>query len=119
MSLRIGSITIDCADLDRQAAFWSAVLGTPVQGAFGDFVFLQRPEQGGPFVTLQRVREQAQGKNRLHVDLTGEPRVEAVRRLTSLGATVVAKYEGPELVWTVLADPEGNQFCVGEHPESS
>lgn len=119
MGLDIGSITIDCVDPDRLAEFWSATLGTPVQGAFGDFVFLTRPDQGGPFVTPQRVPDLTAGKNRLHIDLTGEPRADAVARLTALGATVVAEHEGPELVWTVLADPEGNQFCVGEHPDPS
>jgi catechol 2,3-dioxygenase-like lactoylglutathione lyase family enzyme len=117
MALEIGSITIDCADPERLAGFWSAALGTPVQGAFGDFVFLQRPAGGGPLVILQRVPEPRTGKNRLHIDLTGEPRADAVQRLSALGAGVVAEHEVPGLAWTVLTDPEGNQFCVGEHRE--
>jgi catechol 2,3-dioxygenase-like lactoylglutathione lyase family enzyme len=117
MGLEIGSVAIDCADPGRLAEFWSAALGTPVQGTFGDFVILQRPDRGGPFVILQRVPEPRTGKNRLHVDLTGEPRAEAVPRLTALGATVIGEHEVPGLAWTILADPEGNQFCVGEHQE--
>jgi catechol 2,3-dioxygenase-like lactoylglutathione lyase family enzyme len=117
MGLEIGQITIDCADPQRMAEFWSAALGAPVEGAFGDFVFLKRPDHGGPSVILQRVPEESTGKNRLHVDLTGEPRAEAVPRLTMLGATVIAEHEVPGLAWTVLADPEGNQFCVGERRE--
>jgi Glyoxalase-like domain len=68
MGLEIGSITIDCSDPARLAEFWSAALNTSVQGSFGDFVFLKRPDQGGPFVILQRVAEARTGKNRLHVD---------------------------------------------------
>ena len=61
MALRIGSITIDCADPDRLGEFWPAALGTSVQGSFGDFVFLRRPKQGGPFVMLQQVPEARAG----------------------------------------------------------
>ncbi len=113
MGLQIGSITIDCADPERLAEFWAAALAMPVRGSFGNFVLL-RPDEGGPSVTLQRVPEPRRGKNRLHVDLFGEPRADAVRRLTALGATALGEHEGPGLIWTVLADPEGNEFCVGE-----
>lgn len=85
MSLGIGSITIDCVDPQRLGAFWSAVLDAPIQGSSADFVLLQHPPQGGPFVVLQRVPETRVGKNRLHIDLTGEPRTEAVTRLIALG----------------------------------
>lgn len=112
MSPGIGSIPIDCVDPQRLGAFWSAVLDAPIQGSSADFVLLQHPPQGGPFVVLQRVPETRVGKNRLHIDLTGEPRTEAVTRLIALGATPVAEHEGPGAVWTVMADPEGNQFCV-------
>lgn len=112
MSLEIGSVTIDCADPERLSAFWSEALGTSVQGSFGDFVVLKRPPQGGPFVMLQRVPETGIAKNRMHVDLTGEPRTEAVARLTALGANLIAEHSQPGSGWTVMADPEGNQFCV-------
>jgi len=64
---------------------------------------------------LQRVPEPRSGKNRVHVDLSGGSRATEVPRLVGLGATVVGEHEMPGLVWTVLADPEGNEFCVGEH----
>lgn len=112
MSAEIGSITIDCADPQRLGAFWSAVLGTPVQASSEDFVVLERPPEGGPFLMLQRVPEIKHGKNRVHLDLTGEPRPQTIRRLTALGATLIAEHEQPGARWSVLADPEGNQFCV-------
>ena len=93
MSLAIGSVTINCSDPERLGAFWSAVLGTSVQGSSADFVFLKRPPRGGPFVVLQRVPETRVGTNRMHIDLTGEPRTDAVARLTSLGALVAEHKE--------------------------
>ncbi|HEX3751664.1 MAG TPA: VOC family protein [Streptosporangiaceae bacterium] len=117
MGLAIGMVTIDCADPKRLAGFWAAALGVAVQADYGDFVFLQRPADGGPVLGLQRVPEPRAGKNRVHVDLAGGPQATEVPRLVGLGATVVAEHELPALRWTVLADPEGNQFCVGEHPE--
>jgi len=48
----------------------------------------------------------------MHIDLTGEPRTYAVARLTSLGAILVAEHKEAGTGWTVMADPEGNQFCV-------
>ena len=117
MGLDVASVMIDCVDPDRLAQFWSAVLDVPVQGGFGDFVFLAAPAGGGPRIALQRVPEPRTGKNRLHLDLTGEARATAVPRMQELGASIVAEHEVPGLVWTVLADPEGNQFCIGEHPD--
>ena len=87
------------------AEFWAAALWVGVQCDYGEFVF------------LHRVPEPRSGKNRVHVDLTGGPRATEVPRLVGLGATVVGEHEVPGLRWTVLADPEGNQFCLGEHPE--
>ena len=117
MGLTVGMVTIDCAEPQKLAEFWTAALGVGVQGDYGDFVFLQRPADGGPVLGLQRVPEPRSGKNRIHVDLTGGPRATEVPRLVGLGASVVGEHEVPGLRWTVLADPEGNQFCLGEHAE--
>ena len=117
MGLTVGMVTIDCAEPQQLAEFWAGALGVGVQGDYGDFVFLERPADGGPVLGLQRVPEPRSGKNRVHVDLTGGPRATEVPRLVGLGATVVGEHEVPGLRWTVLADPEGNQFCLGEHPE--
>jgi catechol 2,3-dioxygenase-like lactoylglutathione lyase family enzyme len=114
MSLGIGMVTIDCADPQQLAAFWSAALGVAVQADDGDFVFLERAADGGPVLGLQRVPEARPGKNRVHVDLSGGSRATEVPRLVGLGAEVLAEHEIPGLAWTVLADPEGNEFCVGE-----
>jgi hypothetical protein len=81
-------------------------------------VFLARPVNGGPMLGLQRVPEPRTGKNRVHVDLTGSRRATEVPRLVELGATVIDERQMPGLTWTVLTDPEGNEFCIGDHGES-
>jgi catechol 2,3-dioxygenase-like lactoylglutathione lyase family enzyme len=114
MSITVGSITVDCTDVGSMTAFWAAALGATVQMAGADFGMLARPENGGPYLSFQRVPEPKAGKNRLHVNLSGEPRATAVPRLEELGATAIAEHRSPGIAWTVMADPEGNEFCVGE-----
>ena len=115
MGLSIGMVTVDCANPQQLAKFWTAALDVQVQGDYGEFVFLGNPEGGGPLLGLQRVPEPRSGKNRVHVDLAGGTLADEVPRLVSLGATLIEEHEMPWLRWTVLADPEGNEFCVGEH----
>ena len=118
-SLRIGMITADCADPKALASFWAAALRTTVVFEVEGFVMLAPPTDGGPALGFQKVPEERAGKNRLHVDL-GAPRGDRaaeVARLVELGAIELGERGGDEygLVWTTLADPEGNEFCVGEH----
>ncbi|MDX3194407.1 VOC family protein [Streptomyces sp. MN03-5084-2B] len=112
MAIRMGMITIDCADPRGLAEFWTAALGTTVANDYGEFVILTPPPEGGPAVGLQRVPEARAGKNRVHVDFGGDDREAEVKRLVELGAKEVAEHEVPGLAWTVLVDPEGNEFCV-------
>lgn len=115
----IEMVTIDCADPGRLAEFWTAVLGTKIQDDMdGEYLILAPSREGGIALALQRVPEPTSGKNRLHLDLHATDRRAEVSRLTELGATVVEDHEQPGFAWTVLADPEGNVFCVGG-PEPS
>jgi predicted enzyme related to lactoylglutathione lyase len=107
------TVTMDAADPEALAPFWAAALGYRVAGAEGDYVALVPLAGGGPNVLLQQVPEPKSGKNRVHLDLK-VPDIEAeAARLESLGARRTA---GPvsELGsrWIVMADPEGNEFCV-------
>jgi len=113
MALNVGMVTIDCVDPQALSEFWSAALGVPVDAVHGNYVYLARPADGGPVVSFQGVPEPRVGKNRVHLDLNGSRAVE-VPRLVALGATVVEEHEAPGTAWTVLEDPEGNVFCVGE-----
>jgi predicted enzyme related to lactoylglutathione lyase len=112
MAITMGMITIDCADPRSLAEFWTAALGTTVaQDHAGEFLILA-PAEGGLPLALQRVPEARAGKNRVHVDFGCGDREAEVTRLVGLGAKEVAEHEVPDLAWTVLTDPEGNEFCV-------
>jgi predicted enzyme related to lactoylglutathione lyase len=109
-------VTLDCADLEAAAAFWQAVLGyTREQVIEGRYVTLSGD---GPGLTLQQVPEPKTGKNRLHLDVLVANADEEVVRLQALGATVLPPGARAEFGqrWFVLADPEGNEFCVAEDP---
>ncbi len=109
-------LTLDCMDLDRAAAFWQAALGYVVDGAIeGKYVSLSGQ---GPSLSLQLVEELKSVKNRMHLDLLVDDVEGEVRRLEALGAsrlTPAARQEFGQ-TWFVLADPEGNEFCVAHDP---
>ena len=108
----IASVTIDCVDPQRLAAFWTQVLGVAVGDDYGEYVFLEPVREGAPAMGFQRVPDPTPGKNRIHVDLRADDRAAEVNRLAGVGAIHVADREMSGFAWTVLADPEGNQFCV-------
>jgi len=115
-SMKLGNITIDCADVLRVARFWSAVLERALDERSSEhFASIggTDPERAEPAWYFARVPEPKQAKNRVHLDLTA-PDPDAVQRLVSLGATVVGEHEVPggSHRWTVMRDPEGNEFCV-------
>lgn len=113
MSLDLEMVTVDCADPDRLARWWAtAVGGDVVVLAPGEFYLLARP--GSPALGFQRVDVPTPGKNRVHLDLSAADVDAEVERLVGLGASETARHsvEGG-FRWVVLADPEGNAFCVG------
>lgn len=117
MTLSIGMVTIDCVDARTLAKFWQEALATEVAMDVddGSFIMLAPNSTGGPSMALQQVPEPKAGKNRVHVDLRTDDRDGEVTRLVGLGATVLDEQVVPGLKWTVLADPEGNVFCVGAY----
>ncbi|MGH3319349.1 MAG: VOC family protein [Streptosporangiaceae bacterium] len=111
-------LTLDCADLDTAAAFWQAALGYTVEGVIsGRYVSLTGD---GVALTLQRVADAKTVKNRMHLDLLVADVDAEVRRLEALGATRLTPTAREEFgqIWYVLADPEGNEFCVARDPSS-
>lgn len=112
--LRIGSVVLRVDDLERQTAFWSAALDyEPRHGEGGDFVLLRPKDGSGPNVSLDRVRSTLQVPPRIHLDLYTEDQAGEVRRLVALGATEVHWSKRPaDADYVILADPEGNRFCV-------
>ncbi|MEU6256787.1 VOC family protein [Streptomyces sp. NPDC047043] len=111
----VQNVAIDCADAYELARFWSEVLGCPLHpedrpGAPETEVML--PE--GPLLHFNQVPEPKTVKNRIHLCLRPETsREEEVERLLGLGATLVTdRRRSDGAGWAVLADPEGNEFCV-------
>jgi hypothetical protein len=95
-------------------AFWSAALDSEVRRSeAGDFAIL-RPRSGqGPNVSLDRVRSTLQVPPRIHLDLYAEDQAAEVARLLGLGATEVHWDRRPaDADYVIMADPEGNRFCV-------
>ena len=85
--------------------------GTVNPVAPGFFVAVSRPE--GPRLAFQKVDDPTPGKNRVHIDFTAADLETEVGRLVGLGATETGRHEfGAEFRWVVLADPDGNAFCV-------
>jgi len=111
----IRTITVDCADAAAVARFWETVLGWPVAlGPDGSDALLSK-RGGGRNLLFQRVPEPKRVKNRVHLDLgpTDRIRDQEVERLQAAGASVVADQRLPDgKGWVVMADPEGNEFCV-------
>ena len=112
--LRVGSIVIRVDDLARQNAFWTAALDYVPRASDGDDFALLHPRTGsGPNVSLDRVRSTVQVPPRIHLDLYAEDQAAEVRRLIALGATEVHwDKRPPDADYVILADPEGNRFCV-------
>lgn len=109
------NVAIDCADAYEQARFWSAVTGRPMhpesEPGDGETVVLLAE---GPVLHFNQVPEPKAIKNRIHLCLRPETgREPEVERLLDLGATFVGDHREPDgSGWVVLADPEGNEFCV-------
>ena len=112
MTLTLGMITIDSADASVLATWWADQLGGTIEHENdGWYVMVGLPglEQK---VCFQKVPDPTPGKNRLHLDLTAPDLDAETDRLVEAGATLVEKREMGGFHWTVLTDPDGNEFCV-------
>jgi catechol 2,3-dioxygenase-like lactoylglutathione lyase family enzyme len=123
MSVRWYSVVVDCHDVGSQARWWATVLGWDIVYEADDEVVIasaqmlgQAAQDRGPGLVFVPVPEAKQVKNRLHIDLAppaSSNQQAEVDRLVGLGATHASVGQDNENVsWVVLADPEGNEFCV-------
>jgi predicted enzyme related to lactoylglutathione lyase len=112
VNLRLEAVTIDCRDKHALASFWCALLGTSVRGEFGQYLGLHPTAEGHPRLVFQQVAELAEGRSRAHLDLDSHDVAADVARAVELGARVVQEISDFGVSWTVLADPEGNPFCI-------
>jgi catechol-2,3-dioxygenase len=114
MVSRIAALAIDAAQPRVVADFWCAVLGWQVAETDDDIVSIGAPDGSWPTIDLVAVPEGKTVKNRLHLDLRADGRSTKAEldRLLELGARHADVGQGPDVSWVVLADPEGNEFCL-------
>jgi catechol 2,3-dioxygenase-like lactoylglutathione lyase family enzyme len=108
---QLRQLAFDTNQLDRLVGFWAEALGYELDHRTADYAVLRDPDGAEPKIFLQLVPEPKLGKNRAHIDVEVPDEQAAVTRLVDLGATVL--WRNAEDSWTVLADPDGNEFCVG------
>ena len=123
MTSKFTELAIDCANPSSLARFWCSVLDYEVQDEDDGIVTISSPlvPEGKsrigpvpPTLTFARVPDGKTVKNRLHLDVnpTDREQDDEVRRLLGLGARRADVGQGDDVSWVVLADPEGNEFCV-------
>ncbi len=113
MAARFSELVVDAVDPDALAEFWSAVLGWPARVDQDGDVEIADPAGTLPTLLFTRVPERKTVKDRLHIDVSpvGCDQDEELTRLLGLGARRIDIGQG-EPTWVVLADPEGNEFCL-------
>ena len=116
MDIRIQCVVIDADDCERLARFWSEALGWRITYQSDDEWAIEPPEGSpeadvAPDILFVKVPDRKVVKNRVHLDLRPADQQAQVDRLIGLGARRVDIGQG-EVTWVVLADPEGNEFCV-------
>jgi predicted enzyme related to lactoylglutathione lyase len=118
--LRIQAIDIDAHDALAQAQFWAAALGWRLSGPDEDGEVVLEPPAGSaedgvvPDLLFLPVPESKTVKNRIHLDLRPLDQAAEIARLEALGARRTSVGQGDEVNWVVMADPEGNEFCMLE-----
>jgi len=110
----IAAVVVDCVDPRAMAGFWGEAIGWALHEATDDYARLRCVEGVGPYLEFLRMADAAAVKGRVHLDLLpypGDDQEAEVNRLEALGATL-ADVGQSDVPWRVLADPEGNVFCV-------
>ena len=110
MAVRLGWVVLDTPDPEQLAAFWEALLGWPRTDQNDHMVELSPPDRGARLL-LWRSPDRKLVKNRMHLDLIPEDQDAEVERALRLGASRADIGQGA-VSHVVLADPEGNEFCI-------
>ncbi|MFJ3594762.1 VOC family protein [Streptomyces sp. NPDC090231] len=106
--MQINALIVDATDPERLAAFWSELLGRPVVGRMGPYVWLQR--ENGLGLGFQRSDKPKSVKNRMHFDVTSPNPSAEQQRVEALGGRRLEEYDPGGFL--VMADAEGNEFCI-------
>lgn len=112
MGSRWFSVVVDARDPARLARWWAEVLDYQILSEAPDEVAIAPAKGTFPLLLFVPVPEAKNVKNRLHIDLNPDDRDAEVERLVDMGARHVDVGQTPDVTWVVLADPEGNEFCV-------
>ncbi len=120
MAIKFEGVTVDASDPRGLAEFWAAVLGWKIGGELEEIEVWIQPDTsdsvstGFPEILFLINAEAKQVKNRLHLDLRPDNQAEEVARLEKLGAKRIdiGQNQNESCTWVVMADPEGNEFCV-------
>ena len=114
MTSELYTVTVDAANPRRLADFWSEMLGYKVVYDSAEEVAIEKPDESGTAVLFGKSQDAKAGKNRMHFDLNPDDQAAEVERALSLGAThaEIGQERDPDVTWKVMADPEGNEFCI-------
>ena len=115
MGLTVEMVTFDTTDAVALATWWARQLGGEVRDEADGWFVVAADVTGVARVGFQKVDQVTPGKNRVHLDLSATDAKAEIDRLVADGATYVDSHTEGGFSWTVLADPDGNQFCVSQH----
>lgn len=110
-------ITVDVSDLDRGEAFWGSLLAVATHRRREDYLWFEEIAPGVQLI-LQQVPEKKVGKNRVHLDLGSSDPETFISTVEALGGSRVTAVKNEDYSLTVLADPDGNEFCILDRPSA-
>ena len=111
VEVRFHEIVIDCADPRSLADFWVGFTGYKIRHAYDDWVSIGTPDES-MIIGFQRVPEGKRVKNRVHIDFAAKDEEVTAGQIEAMGATRLWVGTNPDDPFVVLADPEGNEFCI-------
>lgn len=111
LMIKLATIVINTQAPAALAQFWTSFLGTEVESSGSGFTWLTALP-GAPRIALQEVESPTEGTRRLHLDFAADDVAGEVERALGLGASHVADHAMGDFHWVVLADPDGNEFCI-------
>jgi predicted enzyme related to lactoylglutathione lyase len=108
----VGSIVINARDYEGLKSFWQTFLGVGIAREFPGFCWLEAQHEGGVSVAIQQSDEPGPAVGRVHLD-TGVEDLDAARsQIEGLGGSHLEDHEIMGFAWRIMADPEGNRFCI-------
>lgn len=118
MNGRVDGVVVDVSNLDEGEAFWTGLLGLEAIDRRDQYLYL-KGLASGVLLILQQVSDPKTTKNRMHLELRADDPEALVTWVTANGGSVVSSYETDWYVVTVMADPDGNEFCVAMRPSAA